>query len=230
MPLKVMVVDDEPEILSLIKSMVEPLGCETLIVSDSREAAQRLQWEKFDGIFVDILMPHLDGFELTKEIRSSVLNKNVPVVMLSGLEEVGTMRRGFSAGATCFLFKPISQERILSLVKAMRGPMLRERRRHARLPLRVPVKCRAGQALDKKFIAGSETIAEGGMLLGPSGGFEPGELIELEFTLPRESEPVKVPGRILRKEPQDRIAVGFTEMDEVSRSAIERYIRGAVTF
>ena len=71
MALKILAVDDEPEILMLLKDMIEPLGCELLPVHDSREAARLIELEKFDGVIVDVKMPHLDGFELTRRIRLS---------------------------------------------------------------------------------------------------------------------------------------------------------------
>ena len=96
-----MVVDDEPAVLDLIKSMIEPMGCEIQTMDDSRAAAERLETEKFDGVLVDVVMPHLDGFELTKRIRRSRNNREI--VMLTGFDDVDTIRKGFGAGATCFL-------------------------------------------------------------------------------------------------------------------------------
>ncbi len=66
MPARIMAVDDEPDVLRTFKTLVEPLGYEVITIVDGREAAERLKSEKFDGIFVDAQMPHLDGFELTK--------------------------------------------------------------------------------------------------------------------------------------------------------------------
>lgn len=143
--LKVMVVDDEPEVLQLIKVMIQPLRCDVLAISDSGEAARRLEAKKFDGVLLDVLMPHLDGIELARLIRKSALNRGVPIVMLTGLDDVNTTCRGFSAGATCFLGKPASRERLYALVKAMRASLLREKRRHARLPYRTAVNCRVSR-------------------------------------------------------------------------------------
>jgi len=108
MALKILVVDDEQDILKLVKGLLEPLGVEVLGLADSREAAQRVNKEKFDGVFLDSRMPYLDGFGLAKSIRGSPLNGKVPIVMLSGANDVETMRKGFQAGITFFLSKPIT--------------------------------------------------------------------------------------------------------------------------
>ena len=74
MSLKIMFVDDEPEVLKLFKAMAEPLGTEVQTFANSREAALRIRKEKFDGVFLDAMMPQLDGFELAKLVRASPSN------------------------------------------------------------------------------------------------------------------------------------------------------------
>lgn len=228
MSLKVMAVDDDPEILKLIKSMVQSLGCEILTMVDSREAARRVEIEKFDGIFLDVQMPGLDGFELTTRVRASKLNRQIPVVMLTGLDDVETMRKGFKVGATCFMGKPISWERVYSLIKALRGPMLEEKRRNARLPYRTSVTCKSVGGAEEQSVLTSLIISEGGLLLQTSGGLEAGQEVYLTFQMPDASNPLNVRAKILRKEPPDRIAVEFIVLSENDREAIRKYIEGRV--
>ena len=223
-----MIVDDEQEVLELIGSMVEPLGWEVLKLSDSQEAARRLENEKFDGILLDVLMPELDGFELARRIRGSPLNRQIPIIMLTGLDDVDTMRKGFNAGATCFLGKPISQERLYGLFKAMRGPLLREKRRYARLPFRATVKCRPGPDFDRQFTSLSVTISEGGMLLATSGGSEEGQELRLEFEMPGPKKSLKLRGRVVRKQKPDTIGIEFIDIDPAQRAAIQDYISGGI--
>jgi CheY-like chemotaxis protein len=142
MALKIMVVDDEPGVLKLLKAMVEPLGIQVVTMADSREASARLEREKFDGIFVDVRMPHMDGFELTTHVRASRSNSGIPIVMLTGLNDVQAMRQAFKVGVTFFLNKPFTREQVTRLLKAARGAMLREKRRYARLPLQTTVNSR----------------------------------------------------------------------------------------
>jgi len=225
MSLKIMAVDDEPQVLNLLKGIIEPLGCEVQTLTESREAVRRLENEKFDGVFVDVRMPHPDGFELTQMVRSSPLNRDIPVVMLTGYDDVETMRKGFQAGATFFLGKPFTRERVEGLFKATRGIMLREKRRHARLPYRTPVDCRWGT---KHFKSTSLNIGEGGMLLEPSGGLEVDQQVELEFAMPQLAGPCKVRAQVVYKEPPDRMGVEFLSMEPEDREALQSYILGGV--
>src|SRR6266404_1347887 len=220
MALKIIAVDDEPEILRLLKSLVEPLGCEVLTVADSREAARLIESQRFDGILVDAQMPHFDGFELARRIRNSQLNRQAPIVMLTGRDDAETMRKGFNAGVNFFLGKPFTRERITSLFGAARGLMLKEKRKYARLPLRTTVTCKWSGQRQGQFRAGSVDICEDGMLLGPSGGLDVGQEIDLEFELPMGSAPLKPRAKVVRLEKPDQIGVEFTSISVKDRDAV----------
>jgi CheY-like chemotaxis protein len=226
--LKILVVDDEPAVLELFRMMVAPWGCEVETMVDSREAAWRLTQEKFDGIFVDARMPHVDGFQLTARIRSSPLNRHVPVVMLTGLDDAETMRKGFNAGISFFLGKPFTREKVYALINAARGSMLREKRRFSRLPFRTTVNCTWGPHAENHFMSGSFNIGEGGMLLGPSGGLDVGQELDLQFQIPANTRTFRPHARVVRRETPDRIAVEFMGLSERDLSAIQEYISARV--
>jgi len=220
-----MVVDDEPAVLKLIKGLIEQLGCEVLAIADSREAALRVNTDKFDGVLLDGNMPHLDGFALTQKLRSSLANSSVPIVMLTGDGDVETMRKAFKSGITFFLSKPVSLERLGALVKVMRGPILKEKGHDARLPLRATVTCELGA---KRFEEESVDVSERGMLLEASGGAGVGEELNLEFAVPQVSQPLKTPVWVVRKEAPDRIALQFLNLEFRARLVIQDFIRGQV--
>jgi len=224
MALKIMVVDDEPEVLAVLKAMVEPLGCEVVTFEDSREAVRLIEKEKFDGIVLDAYMPYLDGFQLAQHIRTSRLNHDVPIVMLTGYTDVDTMRKGFNAGVSVFLGKPVTRERIVALFSATRGAMLKEKRKYARLPLHTTVTCRWAGHRQGQFMAGSVDICEDGMLLGPSGGLDEGQEVELEFAVPTAKTPVRTRAKVIRREKSDHIAVRFASLSLKDRDAIKNYI------
>lgn len=223
--MRVLVVDDEAAVLKVIKALVEPLGLDVLTIADSREAAQRANTDKFDGIFVDTKMPFLDGFALVASIRASAANARVPIVMLTGLNDVETMRKGFKAGVTFFLNKPVNLERLHALVKVMRGPMLKEKRRYGRLPFRASVSCQLGP---KQFKTNSVNISEGGMLLEASGGALVGDELNLEFALAPSTRSVKARVKAVRKEAPDRMATLFLNLEAQDRQAIQDYISGRI--
>jgi CheY-like chemotaxis protein len=204
--------------------MVEPLGIEVLMVTDSREAARRLQSEKYDGIILDAYMPHLDGFELSKQVRTMPLNRTVPIAMITGHDDIQTMRRSFQAGVTFFLGKPITTEKMYGLLKVSRGAMLREKRRFARLPLRTLVDCRVGE---KHFKATSVNIGEGGKLLEKPEVLEAGQEVELRFTMPKADSALKAHAIVQRHEPPHRTAVRFLDISTEDSEAIQTYISGS---
>ncbi len=225
MTMKVMVVDDEPPILDLMKAILEPLGCEVLTKADSREAAIVADKQKLDGIFLDVRMPHLDGFQLTEKIRQSNSNKRVPIVMLTGLDDAESMRRGFKAGITFFIGKPISKERIVKLFMAMRGSMLTEKRRYVRLPLQTTVTCESNK---KSFKLSSINISVGGMRLEPTGALEIKQEFDMEFSLPQHQHPLKVRALVLHRHARDGMGIKFVNLSPEDREAIEGYISGAM--
>jgi CheY-like chemotaxis protein len=221
MRFRVLAVDGEQEVLKVFRSLVEPLGCEVELIQDSREAARRILHQKFDAIFVDARMPHLDGFELTQRIRSSPSNREVPIAMLTAHDDAETMSKAFHAGVTIFLGKPFTARKLRGLLRSMQGPMLKERRRYARLPVRITLQCTWG---GKTFEAASVNISAGGMLMEPSGGVPVGEGVSLHFTLPKLQKKVKPRARSVRKEKPDRLAAQFQALTSEDQGAIHAYI------
>jgi CheY-like chemotaxis protein len=225
MGMKILLVDDEPEICRLIKTIVGPLGVEVRTSSDSREAATIAASEKFDGIIMDVAMPVMDGIELTRRIRSTPPNNQAPIIMITGLDDVATMRRAFQAGATFFIGKPFSREKIYAIFRTARGSMLAERRRGVRLPHRVAVNCVRGE---DRFVATSINLGEGGISLETSDPAAVNDVLTLEFSIPDVKRPIKVTGQIRVKDPSGRTAVEFIDPLESGRDAIREYIYGKV--
>jgi c-di-GMP-binding flagellar brake protein YcgR len=136
------------------------------------------------------------------------------------------IRTGFLAGATVFLSPPLTVERVNGLLNFLRGPMSRERRRLARLPLRVQVDCTFGAFGENHFKAASLNIGLGGMLLEPSGGLRVGDELTLAFQIPRAAKPLRVRARIVRRDSPDRIGVEYLQLRERDREAINSYVTG----
>jgi serine/threonine protein kinase/CheY-like chemotaxis protein len=227
--IKIMAVDDEPPVLDLLKILLESLSCEVHTITGSREAAERLEVEKIDGLFVDCRMPHMDGFELTKLVRKSKLNRQVPIVMLTGLDDAETMRKGFDVGINFFLGKPFTRERVYNLFNATRGAMLREKLRHIRLPYRTTVECTCGPHNEFHFKSTSLDIGEDGIWLNPSGGLTLGQELDLSFSLPDHPQGLKFHARVVRKVPPDGVGLMFLSLDAREKEALQRYIITACT-
>jgi len=225
MSLKLLLVDDDPDVLQVLKQLLQALSYEVLATRDSREAAQRIDHEKFDGVFVDAHMPHMDGFALARHIRASTSNGSAPIIMLTGYDDVDTMRAGFRAGITFFLGKPPEINRLNGLLRCLHDAMLREKRSYVRLPLRTVVTCRFGE---HQFTSTSLNISEGGMLLGYSGGLAMGDEMAVRLSLPGWPEMLNPRAVVIRKEPPDRLALHFVSITSEERKVIRDYISGRV--
>ncbi len=225
MSLKILAVDDEPQVLQYVKELLQSLGYEVLALQDSRVATDRVDREKFNAAFVDAHMPYVDGFTLVRHIRDSTSNGAIPIVMLTGFDDVETMRAGFRAGVTFFQPKPIDTDKLAGLLRVMREPMLRERRSYVRLPLRTVVACSAGPY---RFQAVSQNISEGGMMMEGTGGLSVGQEVELRFTLPGVPGMLNPRVTVVRLEHGERMGVRFTELAKDERKAIQGYIAGIV--
>jgi CheY-like chemotaxis protein len=200
MAVKILMADGDNAILDMARASMSSLNwCNLVTVTDGREAAVCLQTQKFDGVVMAARIPQMDGFELIQHLKQSPLNAGIPIVMLTGEDDIETMRRGFKAGVTFFAVKPPNRERFYHLFNAVRGSMESERRRHHRLPYRTPVICNMGDQDRSHFRAESVDISEGGMAVKPAGGAMKGQVLELEFLLPQVMRPAHPVTRKSRK-------------------------------
>src|SRR5713226_2949948 len=142
--LKLLIVEDDIASLELMAEVFRSLTAEVHPVSDSVRGAELVDQEKFDGIFLDLEMPKINGFDLARRIRSSSWNKSTPIVIVTGRDDRRTMQEVFAVGATFYLQKPVDRQRLTGLFRAIRGALLANRRKYTRVPLHTPVTCSAG--------------------------------------------------------------------------------------
>ncbi len=108
-PLKLLVVEDNLANLELMTEVFTSLKADVRPISDSERAVGVVNQEKFDGIFLDLEMPNLNGFDLARLIRKSPWNKSTPIVIVTGRDERQTSRTAVSLSV--FRFKPILRAR-----------------------------------------------------------------------------------------------------------------------
>lgn len=116
-PLRVMLVDDSRTIRKTGEVMLAKAGCEVLCVVDGFECLGRALDFKPDLIFIDVLMPRLNGYQTCQLIRSRDSFKSVPVVMLSSKDGLFDIALGKKHGATDYITKPFAQDDLLSAVR-----------------------------------------------------------------------------------------------------------------
>ena len=131
MSLRIMVVDEEPLSLRVMKSLAVPLGHSVLALQDSQEAIQQAEKRRFDVVFLG--MPRADGFELARGIRNAQPNREPVVVMLSATDDIEMLRKAFGADVSFVLPKPIAAARIIPMLTAMESPKWKATLHAARL-------------------------------------------------------------------------------------------------
>lgn len=114
--IKVMVIDDSKTIRRTAETLLQKTGCTVVTAEDGFDALSRIVREKPDLIFIDIMMPRLDGYETCSIIRSNDAFVDTPIVMLSSKSSFCDKARGDVVGANAYLTKPFSQEELLDAI------------------------------------------------------------------------------------------------------------------
>lgn len=112
---KILVVDDEQNIVDILKSNLEREGYEVLVAFDGEQAVEMCKTKSPDLVLLDCMMPGMDGFDVCKTIRR---NSNVPIVMLTAKSEELDKVLGLELGADDYITKPFSVREVLARVKA----------------------------------------------------------------------------------------------------------------
>lgn len=116
--LKVMVIDDSKTIRRTAQMLLGEAGCTVITATDGFDALAKIVDHHPDIIFVDVLMPRLDGYQTCAVIKHNSMFKDTPVVMLSSRDGLFDKARGRVVGSDQFLTKPFSKEELLGAIKA----------------------------------------------------------------------------------------------------------------
>ena len=112
---RILVIEDEQAIAELEKDYLELSGFQVEIVGDGKIGLQRALDEDFDMFILDVMLPHMDGFEICKRIRE---DRNTPILMVSARKEDIDKIRGLGLGADDYITKPFSPSELVARVKA----------------------------------------------------------------------------------------------------------------
>jgi twitching motility two-component system response regulator PilG len=118
---KVMVIDDSKTIRGSAENLLKTEGCDVLTAVDGYEALAKITVYKPDIIFVDIMMPGLDGYQICALIKNNPFFKSTPVIMLSSKDSIFDRARGCIVGAEKYLTKPFSKDDLMSAISAHVG-------------------------------------------------------------------------------------------------------------
>lgn len=114
---KILVVDDEPELLQLLRYVLEASGFSVVLAPDGRQALEQVQKERPDLVLCDVVMPELNGFETVRALRQNPETRLLPVLMLSARGQAHDVQRALDAGADGYVTKPFSYRELVAEVK-----------------------------------------------------------------------------------------------------------------
>ena len=116
---KILVVDDEEDIIDLIRYNLEQEEFIVFTASDGEECLRQVKTQSPDLIILDVMMPGLDGLEVCRKLRKSPATRSIPVIMLTAKAEEADVIHGLETGADDYVLKPFSPKVLLARVKSI---------------------------------------------------------------------------------------------------------------
>jgi DNA-binding response OmpR family regulator len=117
----VLAADDDEDILELIAFRLERSGYTVLQARDGEEALELARASLPDLAVLDVMMPKIDGFELTRRLRENEATNRIPIILLTARAQEADIQRGFDAGADDYIRKPFSPQELRARVQAILG-------------------------------------------------------------------------------------------------------------
>lgn len=117
----VLVADDDPDILALVAFRLERAGYRVVTAADGEQALARARADRPALCVLDVMMPILTGYEVTRALREDEATRSIPVVLLTARVQEADVTRGFEAGADDYIKKPFSPHELHARVQAILG-------------------------------------------------------------------------------------------------------------
>lgn len=114
---RILIVDDEPDIVMIAKDMLERVGHETDEVENGEECLKKLKKEKFDLVLLDVMMPGDNGWEVCRKIRADEKTRDIPVVMFTVRTSADSVAKGREVGADAQIDKPFGIDDLIGTVE-----------------------------------------------------------------------------------------------------------------
>lgn len=116
---KVLIVDDEPNILMSLEFLMKKKGYEVFIARNGAEAIKIIEEEFPDLVLLDIMMPDVDGYEVCEYVKGKPVLKEIRIVFLSAKTKETDIKKGLDMGADLYLTKPFSNKELMKQVESL---------------------------------------------------------------------------------------------------------------
>ncbi|MFW6132684.1 MAG: response regulator, partial [Planctomycetota bacterium] len=116
---RVLVVDDNEQNLELLVAYLEDIGCAVDSATSGSEALEKVAAGTPDLILLDIMMPRMSGFEVCRKLKSDPGTRDIPIIMVTALNELGDIEQGVEAGTDDFISKPVNRLELLTRIKSL---------------------------------------------------------------------------------------------------------------
>ncbi len=117
--MSILLVDDNEQNLELLEAYLEELGCRIRTAKDGIQTLESVEAEQPDMILLDVMMPRMSGFQACSKIKSSSKTRDIPILMITALNEVGDVEKAVESGADDFLTKPVNKLELLTRVRSL---------------------------------------------------------------------------------------------------------------
>ncbi len=116
MSTKIMIVDDSPNTLRVVSYCLEAEGYDVLTARTGAEALKKISTEHPNLVVLDIVLPDMTGLQICHELRSKVETAEIPIVMLTGKDQIPDKIRGLQAGADAYIVKPVKTSAVVARI------------------------------------------------------------------------------------------------------------------
>jgi CheY-like chemotaxis protein len=116
---RILVVDDNLQNLELLVAYLDTLQCKVSTAADGLETLEKIRRDPPDLILLDIMMPRMSGFEVCRKLKSDPATRDIPIIMVTALNELGDIERGVESGTDDFISKPVNRLELVTRVKSL---------------------------------------------------------------------------------------------------------------
>lgn len=115
----ILIVDDNPQNLELLEAYLEELDADVRKAVDGLEALAAVEQRQPDIILLDVMMPRMSGYQACVKLKSNPNTRDIPIVMVTALNEIADVERAVESGANDFLTKPVNKLELVTRVKSL---------------------------------------------------------------------------------------------------------------